>query len=104
MPGIINILAGNKHHLTKFLCEHQQVSSMWYLASNDKADLAAIRFIKHTSSYNLKANWFVHSALFDRQCDAAFEKFLASKYAYELERQSTQNKYVHIPYGVVFAN
>ena len=28
--GVVNILTGNKNHLTKYLVEHQNVEAMWY--------------------------------------------------------------------------
>lgn len=110
MPGVVNILSGNKQHLTKYLCEHQQVHSIWYMSDINKGklsenDLSAIRFIKYTSNFNMKRNWFINSNdVFNQNDTAILESALENEYSSEIGLQSVQYKYIHIPYGVIFAN
>ena len=109
MPGIVNILSGNKQHLTKYLCEHQQVQAIWYMSdvSNERSslsetDLNAIQFVKYTSNFNMKRSWFINlNDLFNSNED--FEAVFES-YSGELNLHSVQYKYIHIPFGVIFAN
>jgi aldehyde dehydrogenase (NAD+) len=105
MPGVINILYGNKHHLTKYLTEHQQVNAIWYMADgSNKDDLTAIQFIKYSSNFNLKQNWFINMNQFKNLQGKDYEKFLERDYSFELKRHSIQYKYISIPMGVIFAN
>ena len=109
MPGIVNILSGNKQHLAKYLCEHQQVQSIWYMSdvTNERSsltenDLSAIRFIKYTSNFSLKQTWFINlNDLFNS--NEELEKVLDT-YSNELNLRSIQYKHIHIPFGVIFAN
>lgn len=105
MPaGVVNILTGNKHHLTKYLTEHQMVASVWYLYDqNDQYQLAhnelnALQFIKYTSNFSLKNYWIVSSEVkVDKEnFDIAYLK--------EIGLKSTQSKYIHLPMGIIFAN
>ena len=106
MPdGVVNILSGDKHHLTKCLCEHQQLNSVWYMSDLDEngnvkdAEKLAQKFVKFSSSYNLKKTWLInHSIPID-------EKQNVSKdYLSQLQAQSTQYKHIQIPMGTIFAN
>ncbi len=75
------------------------------MADNDnKSDLTAMRFVKYTSNFNLKTNWFINTVLFKSQLDANFEQFLVRDYVNELKTHCMQYKYVSIPIGVIFAN
>ncbi len=109
MPGVINILSGDKNHLAKHLCEHQQVNAIWYITDDDEksldTNLAAIRFINYTSNYNLKHNWSIANVFTKATVEENnFEEFLQNEYAQELARNSQQYKYVYIPMGTIFAN
>lgn len=106
MPGgVVNILTGNKHHLAKYLCEHQQVSSIWYLHDVNESnklsseELTALQFIKYTSNFSLKNNWIV-------PCRPQLNEKnnLNRDYLNNIGLNSTQSKYVHIPMGIIFAN
>ena len=109
MPGIVNILSGSKQHLAKYLCEHQQVQAIWYMSdvtnersSLNESDLNAIRFIKYTSNFSMKQTWFINlNDLFNS--NEEFETVL-DNYSSELKIHSIQYKYIHIPFGVIFAN
>jgi len=105
MPdGVVNILTGNKHHLTKYLCEHQVVNSIWYMSDlikgSDASELVAQQLIRYTSGFSLKHNWVVSSRL---QINDK-EMSINDDYLNELYLNSTQSKYVHIPMGTIFAN
>ena len=103
MPGgVVNILTGDKHHLTKYLCEHQQLNALWYMSDLEnmlvaKGEINAQRFIKYTSSFNLKQNWLITSLPID-------DKFILASYLDELKWRSIQSKYITIPMGTIFAN
>lgn len=106
--GVVNVLCGSKHHLTKHLCEHQQVSAIWYM--NDQTsesiekrqflspDVDAQQFIRYTSNFSLKQSWLISTPL---ECN---ENGFNKVYLNEIRDHSTQNKYVHIPMGTIFAN
>ncbi|RNA25037.1 Aldehyde dehydrogenase family 16 member A1 [Brachionus plicatilis] len=107
MPaGVVNILTGNKHHLTKYLTEHQLVASVWYLYDqNENSQMAAyelnaLQFVKYTSNYSLKKYWFVPSEVQVQDKDQTLDK----KYLNEIGFNSTQPKYIHLPMGIIFAN
>lgn len=105
MPGgVVNILTGDKHHLTKYLCEHQQLNSIWYMADvvNEKlsdTEIDALRFIRYTSSFSLKQSWPITNILFDES-----DMSVSRSYLNELKLHSIQSKYVNIPMGTIFAN
>ncbi len=101
MPdGVINILSGNKHHLTKYLCEHQQVKSIWYLYDESalESELNSLRFIKHASNFSLKQTWLVSSQI------PVNSDNVSRSYINELAFESTQAKFIHVPIGTIFAN
>lgn len=104
MPdGVINILSGNRQHLAKYLVEHQQVNSVWYINDQNKMsedELLMQQFIKFTSNYSLKQSWLIN---FPIQF-VAEENSVATNYLNEIQKNSVQFKYVHIPMGVIFAN
>ena len=105
MPaGVVNILTGNKHHLTKYLTEHQMVASIWYLYDQNKScqlaqyELNALQFIKYSSNFSLKNYWMVSSEVKLNKDDFDFD------YLKEIGSKSTQSKYIHLPMGIIFAN
>ena len=99
--GVCNILTGNRYHLTKYLVEHQQVSALWYLNESNELtgdELAMQQFVRFTSGFSLKQSWLVNIPL------PVNENTVDRAYLYEMQKQSSQFKYVHIPMGVIFAN
>ncbi|CAF0965081.1 unnamed protein product [Brachionus calyciflorus] len=105
MPGgVVNIVTGNKHHLTKYLTEHQQVASVWYLYDQNKDyqlgknEQDALQFVKYTSSFSLKKTWFIPSI------SQLSSNGLNREFLNEISVNSTQCKYVHLPMGIIFAN
>jgi len=107
MPdGVINILSGSRHHLTKYLVEHQQVNSLWYIndsgnsSTNGQEDeLLMQQFIRFTSNFNLKHCWLINNEI-----NLKTNENISKIYLQELKANSVQYKYVHIPMGVIFAN
>jgi aldehyde dehydrogenase (NAD+) len=47
--GVVNILTGDRDHITKYLTEHQNVDAMWYFGSPEGS-----RFVESTSAVNVK--------------------------------------------------
>ena len=53
MVGVINIITGDRGHLTKYLAEHQDVQSVWYHGGS--ADAA--KFVEYASADSVKRTW-----------------------------------------------
>ena len=107
MPdGVVNIFTGDKHHLAKYLCEHQQLSALWYMsdiegstskASTSARELEAKRFLTYTSAFSQKQLWFIDQI-------PLVNDFPKKSYLNELRQHATQSKYINIPMGTIFAN
>ena len=50
--GVVNIITGDKDHVTKYLAEHQDVDAMWYFGSKEGS-----MFVEHNSAVNVKRTW-----------------------------------------------
>merc|ERR1711907_573759 len=50
--GVVNILNGDRDHITKTLAEHQDVEAMWYFGSAEGS-----RFVETASAVNIKRTW-----------------------------------------------
>ena len=101
MPGgVVNILTGGKHHLCKYLSEHQQVNSVWYIYNADLTpeEQTALQFVKQTNGFSLKRSWLVSGDL------PMSNGFVNATYLNEIDLNATQSKFVHIPMGTIFAN
>lgn len=104
-PGVVNLLSGDKRHLTKHLCEHQQVSALWYLCDADGDELrgdekSAVQFVKYTSAFNLKSVFVAPTRV---QVDEE-KKTVRRAYLDEITANSSQLKIIHAPMGTIFAN
>jgi len=66
------------------------------LVSNE--DLTAQQFIRYTSNFSFKQSWLINTPLLNN------EEGLDKVYLSQIHENSTQNKYVHIPMGIIFAN
>lgn len=51
-PGVVNIVTGERDHLSKTLVEHDDVDSMWYFGDADGA-----RQVEARSASNMKRTW-----------------------------------------------
>jgi len=93
--GVVNIVTGDRNHLTKYLTEHQDVQSVWYHGGSAEAS----KFVEFASADNVKRTWVDYGHrpgrdwTDDRQ--SAGEEFLY---------QATQVKNVWIPMGDIYAN
>jgi aldehyde dehydrogenase (NAD+) len=50
--GVVNIITGNRDHLTKTLVEHDDVDSMWYFGTAEGS-----RQVEARAAYNMKRTW-----------------------------------------------
>lgn len=91
-PGVVNILTGDKHHLTKYLAEHQQLNAIWYINDQNEESLAK-QFVQYTCGFSLKRSWLLGNG-----------QSWSRDVAFEIMSHSTQSKLVHIPVGTIFAN
>ncbi|XP_076445387.1 aldehyde dehydrogenase family 16 member A1-like [Babylonia areolata] len=90
--GVVNILTGNRDHLTRVLAEHHDVQAVWYFGSQEGS-----KFVEHAAAENLKRTW-VNDGKARDFTDAS------QGCGEELLFQSTQPKTVWIPMGEIFAN
>lgn len=93
MPGgVVNILTGNRDHLTRVLAEHHDVQALWYFGSDEGS-----KFVEHAAAENLKRTWVCHGQGrdFADPTQGVGEEFLF---------HSTQPKTLWIPMGEIFAN
>ncbi|XP_041351976.1 aldehyde dehydrogenase family 16 member A1-like [Gigantopelta aegis] len=90
--GVVNILTGDRDHLTKYLTEHQDVQAMWYFGSAEGS-----KFVEHFSADNLKRTWVNYGTARDwtKPEQGQGEEFLY---------HSVECKNIWIPMGDIFAN
>lgn len=90
--GVVNILTGNRDHLTRVLTEHHDVQAVWYFGSQDGS-----KFVEHASAENVKRTWV---------CNGKEPNFVdpVQGCGEELLFHSTQPKTIWIPAGEIFAN
>ncbi|XP_014677869.1 PREDICTED: aldehyde dehydrogenase-like isoform X2 [Priapulus caudatus] len=90
--GVVNILTGNRDHLTKYITEHQNVQAMWYFGSAEGA-----KFVETMSAENLKRTWVSYGETRDwsNPAQGQGEEFLY---------HACQVKNIWVPMGDVFAN
>lgn len=50
--GVVNIITGNRDHLTKTLVQHEDVDSVWYFGSAEGS-----YHVEHESAANMKRTW-----------------------------------------------
>ncbi len=90
--GVVNIVTGDRDHLTKYLAEHQDVQAMWYFGSAEGS-----KFVEYASADNLKRTWVNYGVGRDWSDAAAGqgEEFLI---------HSIEVKNIWVPMGDIFAN
>ncbi|XP_060561451.1 LOW QUALITY PROTEIN: aldehyde dehydrogenase family 16 member A1-like [Ruditapes philippinarum] len=90
--GVVNIITGDRDHLTKFLAEHQDIQSMWYFGGAEGS-----KYVEYISAENVKRTWVNYGIERDwEDCEQGQgEEFLY---------HSIQVKNIWIPMGDVFAN
>ncbi|KAG1680657.1 Aldehyde dehydrogenase family 16 member A1 [Nymphon striatum] len=91
--GVINILSGNRSHITKVLTEHQDIQAMWYHAG----DTEGSAFVEYVSAENVKRTWVTYGNVRDwnDSKQGQGEEFLY---------HSIQVKNIWLPMGEIFAN
>lgn len=90
--GVVNIVTGDRDHLTKTLVQHQDVEAMWYFGSAEGA-----RYVEWASADNVKRTWVDYGQPRDwfDQTQGAGEEFLLN---------SVECKNIWVPMGEIFAN
>jgi|EP00945_MAST-04E_sp_MAST-4E-sp1_P005550 aldehyde dehydrogenase (NAD+) len=88
--GVVNIITGNRNHLTKYLVEHQNIEAMWYFG-----DAEGSRFVEHASAGNMKRSWVNYGCKRDWMVD---EQGQGVEFLYN----STECKNIWMPMGVIF--
>ncbi|XP_061445580.1 aldehyde dehydrogenase family 16 member A1 isoform X2 [Rhineura floridana] len=91
--GVVNIISGNRDHLSRGLAEHQDVQAMWYFGSKEGSAL-----VEWASAGNLKRTWVNYGA--ERRCWTDPQEGAGEEFLY----QATQCKSVWMPMGDIFAN
>ncbi|EDO38308.1 predicted protein [Nematostella vectensis] len=90
--GVVNIVTGDRDHLTKYLAEHQDVQAMWYFGSAEGS-----KFVEYASAVNVKRTWVSYGCArkwLDSQ-QGQGEEFLIN---------SVECKNMWMPMGDIFAN
>lgn len=90
--GVVNILSGQRDHVTKYLAEHQNVDAMWYFGSAQGS-----KFVEYTSAVNVKRTWVNYGQPRDWMDDAQGQ---GEEFLY----QCVQVKNVWLTMGDIFAN
>lgn len=90
--GVVNILTGDRDHLTKFLAEHQDVQSMWYFGCAEGS-----KYVEYISAENVKRTWVSYGC--ERNWEDA-DQGQGEEFLYH----SVQVKNIWVPMGDVFAN
>lgn len=90
--GVVNIVTGDRDHLTKYLSEHQDVQAMWYFGSAEGS-----KFVEWSSSVNVKRTFVNYGQSRDwlDNSQGQGEEFLF---------HATECKNLWLPMGDIFAN
>ncbi|XP_077171929.1 aldehyde dehydrogenase family 16 member A1 [Paroedura picta] len=91
--GVVNIISGDRDHLSRGLAEHQDIQAMWYFGSKEGSTA-----VEWASSGNLKRTWVNYGA--ERRCWSDLQEGAGEEFLY----QATQCKSVWMPMGDIFAN
>lgn len=85
--GVINIVTGNRDHLTKILAEHDDVDALWYFGSAEGS-----YHVEYLSASNMKRTWvnYGHPRNWLKREEGEGEEFL---------RESVQVKNIWVPAG-----
>jgi len=90
--GVVNILTGDRDHVTKYLAEHQDLDAMWYFGSPEGS-----KFVEDASAVNVKRTW----VNFGQERDwMSTEQGQGEEFLYH----SVQVKNVWLTMGDIFAN
>lgn len=90
--GVVNILTGDRDHLTKYLAEHQNVDGMWYFGSAEGS-----KFVEFVSAENVKRTWVGYGESRDWIDNEQGQ-------GQEFSFNAVECKNIWIPMGHIFAN
>jgi aldehyde dehydrogenase (NAD+) len=51
-PGVVNIVTGDRDHLTKTIIQHEDVDAVWYFGP-----ALGCYYVEHESAVNMKRTW-----------------------------------------------
>jgi len=85
--GVVNIVTGDRDHLTKTLVEHDNVDAMWYFGSAEGS-----YFVEYLSATNMKQTWVSYGQPRDWTSKEQGE-------GHEFLRHATQVKNIWVPSG-----
>jgi aldehyde dehydrogenase (NAD+) len=86
-PGVVNIVTGDRDHLTKTLIEHEDVDGVWYFGSAEGS-----YHVEYESAANMKRTWVSYGLARDWMSEAQGE-------GHEFLREATQVKNIWVPTG-----
>lgn len=85
--GLVNVVTGDRDHLTRCLALHQDVQALWYFGSAQGS-----QFVEWASAGNLKPVWV------NRGCPRAWDQE-AKGTGPELELRAARTKSLWLPMG-----
>lgn len=85
--GLVNVVTGDRDHLTRCLALHQDIQALWYFGSAQGS-----QFVEWASAGNLKPVWV------NRGCPRAWDQE-AEGAGPELERRAARTKALWLPMG-----
>lgn len=88
----MNIVTGDRDHLTKYVTEHQDVQAMWYFGSAEGS-----KFVESAAAENVKRTWVNYGAARDWSDN---EQGQGDEFLYH----AVQSKNIWLPMGDIFAN
>jgi aldehyde dehydrogenase (NAD+) len=86
-PGVVNIVTGDRDHLTKTLIQHEDVDSFWYFG-----DAEGSYWVEHESAANMKRTWVGYGLPRDWMSREQGE-------GHEFLHEATQVKNIWVPTG-----
>lgn len=86
--GVVNIVTGDRDHLTKTLAEHDDIDALWYFGSAEGS-----YHVEHLSASNMKRTWVNYGEARDWSDREQGE-------GHEFLHEATQVKNIWVPYGV----
>lgn len=87
-PGVVNIVTGDRDHLTKTLAEHDDIDAVWYFGSAEGS-----YHVEYLSATNMKRTWVNYGETRDW-----FHREQGE--GHEFLHEATQVKNIWVPYGV----
>lgn len=86
-PGVVNIVTGDRDHLTKTLVQHEDVDAVWYFGTAEGS-----YYVEYESAANMKRTWVNHGLPRDWMSREQGE-------GHEFLHEATQVKNIWVPTG-----